>query len=194
MGLETRDSINVSHKMSSQQSYLSETTTSESPERSIGWALNKPRSGSVRFSENVRHYLTAKFDIGETTGMKVNPNDVEAEMRISKDENNQRRFARSEWLTSSQIKSFFSRLSSTRRKQGSKTTASRNKSDELDIVDEINTEEMIEQVGMVVDQIGVKYPIIHDIYNLCKYYKEGKLHVIPLTFHSSLRIVKLHLS
>ena len=39
----------------------------------MGWALSKPKTGSVRFSPNVRKYLTAKFDYGERTGHKSDP-------------------------------------------------------------------------------------------------------------------------
>ena len=35
----------------------------------MGWALHK-KSASVRFSQNVRQYLTQKFNIGQDTGTK----------------------------------------------------------------------------------------------------------------------------
>ena len=43
-----------------------------SPHSSLrtGWAVSKPR-GSVRFSEKVKEYLTARFTLGERTGRKV---------------------------------------------------------------------------------------------------------------------------
>ena len=81
----------------------------------MGWALSK-YSSSSRFSTNFRNYLIAKFDIGEKTGCKFNSSDVEADMRRCKNENNERRLTREEWLTSNQIKSFFSRLSAARKK------------------------------------------------------------------------------
>ena len=37
----------------------------------IGWALGKPRKGGGHFSEKVRMYMTAKFDMGERTGRKA---------------------------------------------------------------------------------------------------------------------------
>ena len=86
------------------------------PENKMGWALSK-FSSSSRFSTNVRNYLIAKFDIGEQTGCKFKSSDVEADMRKCRNENNERRFSREEWLTSNQIKSLFSRLSAARKKK-----------------------------------------------------------------------------
>ena len=60
--------------------------------------------------------MNAKFDLGEKTGLKADPNQVSADMRNARDEENNRRFCREEWLTKNQIKSFFSRLASAKRK------------------------------------------------------------------------------
>ncbi|XP_022799302.1 uncharacterized protein LOC111337286 [Stylophora pistillata] len=40
---------------------------------SMGWALPKPRAGSTRFGDKVKNYLTAKFDLGEQSGLKADP-------------------------------------------------------------------------------------------------------------------------
>lgn len=74
----------------------------------MGWALSKPRT-SARFSNEVRHYLIQKFEVGETTGHKSNPDQVASDMRNARDENGSRLFSRDQWLTQAQIKSFFSR-------------------------------------------------------------------------------------
>ncbi|CAB4008859.1 Hypothetical predicted protein [Paramuricea clavata] len=81
-----------------------------------GWALSKPRS-NARFSENVREYLTALFTLGERTGQKADPTQVAAGMRIANKESNERLFSREEWLTKTQVQSFFSRLA-VKRRQG----------------------------------------------------------------------------
>lgn len=39
----------------------------------MGWALQKPRGGRTRFTENVKAYLTMRFDVGEKTGRKSDP-------------------------------------------------------------------------------------------------------------------------
>ena len=47
-------------------------------ENSMGWALSKFKAGTMQFSQNVR---TERFDLGEITGMKSNPSDVDNNMR-----------------------------------------------------------------------------------------------------------------
>lgn len=83
----------------------------------MGWALPKPRAGSSRFTEKVKNYLTARFDLGEQTGRKADPQQVSSDMRKTTDEQNNRLFDRKEWLTKSQVQGFFSRLASSRRRQ-----------------------------------------------------------------------------
>ena len=77
---------------------------------SQGWALSKP------FTPKVKAYLNAKFELREKTGLKADPSQVSADMRNARDEENNCRFSREEWLTKNQIKSYFSRLSSAKRK------------------------------------------------------------------------------
>ncbi|KAK3749008.1 hypothetical protein QZH41_000126 [Actinostola sp. cb2023] len=43
------------------------------PKVSEGWALHKGRGGATQFSQAVKVYLTAKFNLGERTGRKCNP-------------------------------------------------------------------------------------------------------------------------
>jgi hypothetical protein len=63
----------------------------------MGWALGRPKTGSVRFPENVKRYLTAKFDIGERTGHKADPTQVSLDIRAAKDKNGERLFKKEEW-------------------------------------------------------------------------------------------------
>jgi len=51
---------------------------------SKGWALNKPKSGAVRFLEKVRQYLTSKFEIGEQSGRREDPRQVPQDTRKAK--------------------------------------------------------------------------------------------------------------
>ena len=88
------------------------------PEANMGWALAKARSGPTQFSEKVKDYLTKKFDIGEKTGQKASAEQVAKDMRNARTHDNQRRFGREEWLTKLQVQGFFSRLASSRRRQG----------------------------------------------------------------------------
>ena len=43
----------------------------------MGWALHKPKTGTVRFPMAIKQYLTQKFDLGETTGHKADPGEVD---------------------------------------------------------------------------------------------------------------------
>ena len=143
------------------------------PENAMGWALSK-RAGKARFSQNVRDYLTAKFDLGEVTGRKCFPNDVESDMRNARDENNGKRFTRDEWLTSAQIKSFFSRLAASRKKNGNKNIPVSEEEDEelLPVTDALEDEELIDDI---VHEMGIRHPLIYDVFNLCEYYERGRI-------------------
>ena len=80
------------------------------------WAL-RPTKTAYRFSEKQKHYLTAKFNIGQSTGRKVDASLVARDMRHARDSNGERLFKSSEFLTTQQITSYFIRLSATLRQQ-----------------------------------------------------------------------------
>ena len=84
----------------------------------LGWALHKPRSQAVRFTDEVKQYLTTRFELGERTGNKADPGKVAAGMRTSRNPDGSRMFERKDWLTKSQVQGFVSRLAATRRRQG----------------------------------------------------------------------------
>ncbi|CAH3129954.1 unnamed protein product, partial [Pocillopora meandrina] len=65
-------------------------------------ALHRPRAGSIRLTDKVKKYLTAKFDPGEQSGLKADPQQVSNDMRKTRDEQNRRLFERDGWLTKSQ--------------------------------------------------------------------------------------------
>ena len=83
-----------------------------------GWAPQKPRGGRTRFSDKVKSYLTARFDVGTQTGMKSDPSQVAMDMRTTRNADGSRKFSRDEWLTKGQVQSFFSRLSAISRNRG----------------------------------------------------------------------------
>ena len=73
-----------------------ETADTPPSDLSQGWALSKPRV-STRFTPKVKTYLNARFELGEKTGLKADPSQVSADMRNTRDEENNRRFSREEW-------------------------------------------------------------------------------------------------
>ena len=80
----------------------------------MGWALKQSCSRNTRFTDKQKDYLIAKFETGEQTGQKADAASVSRLMRSEKDENGEQLFDCSEFLTSRQISSFFSRLASKR--------------------------------------------------------------------------------
>ena len=94
-------------KLTSNKSSTGLTVNSTNSRLSIGWAFNKGTTGGVRFSENVRRYLTTRFEMGERTGKKANPEEIERQMRNARNERNERLFQREEWLTKTQIMFLF---------------------------------------------------------------------------------------
>ena len=145
----------------------------------MGWALSRPKTGSVRFPENVRRYLTAKFDIGERTGHKADPTQVSLDLRAAKDENGERLFKKEEWLNKLQIKGFFSRLAKQRRKGLIRDDTPRE-----DATDESDFEENEEKetlLGEIIYQIDVSHPIHYDTYDLCEMYNQMKLSVFKVS-------------
>ena len=75
-----------------------------------GWVL-RPTKTAYRFSEKQKAYLTAKFNIGQSTGRKVDASLEARDMRRAYSSNDERLFKSSEFLTSQKISSYFSRLS-----------------------------------------------------------------------------------
>ena len=45
----------------------------------LGWALHKPRSQAVGFTDEVKQYLTTRFELRERTGNKADPGKVAAD-------------------------------------------------------------------------------------------------------------------
>ena len=126
----------------------------------------------TRFTPKVKAYLNAKFDLGEKTGLKADPNQVSADMRNARDEENNRRFCREEWLTKNQINSYFSRLASAKRKL------------QDDVDDRVELEDILGEqeensrqllINSIIEKIGLRHPICYDVSNLCEYCKGSKL-------------------
>ena len=77
---------------------------------SEGWALKKGRK-SVRFSDRVKAFLKQLYDIGEKNKKKVNPADAVKQLKQARNNDGTKMFGPEEYLQTSQIASFFSRLS-----------------------------------------------------------------------------------
>ena len=147
----------------------------ESKESSLkmGWALAQPKTGSVRFPDNVKKYLVAKFEFGERTGHKADPAQVSLDIRAAKDESGERLFTREEWLNKQQIKGVFSRLAKQRRKdQLQSQTFDDENTDDSDF-QENEEREML--VNNIIAEINVIHPIHYDVYDICDMYEQKRL-------------------
>ena len=80
----------------------------------MGWAL-KSSAKKVRFSQKQKNFLDAKFNLGEQTGKKSSGEDVARQMRRARGEDGKRLFAVVEFLTPTQITSYFSRMAAKRK-------------------------------------------------------------------------------
>lgn len=75
---------------------------------SQGWGIKLERKNR-RFTENQKSFLIERFNIGVQTGRKEDPENVSLLMRSIKKSDGSRRFVLTEFLSSQQIASFFSR-------------------------------------------------------------------------------------
>ena len=71
-----------------------------------GWELKESKK-SYRFNEKLKSYLEAKFNVGQATGRKLDPEIVAKEMRRALGSDGKRLFKPLEFLTVQQITSFF---------------------------------------------------------------------------------------
>jgi len=161
-----------------------ETGTDTSPisdSRTMGWALHKNRGCGTRFSSKVREYLERKFEIGQATGRKEDPAQVAKDMRTACTTEGVRKFKRTEWLSKTQIQSFFSRKAAQRKQAHSQDL--KNDSDSVGEQDgsteeyaQIADEEQLRETSeAVLAVIGITHPVMYDVYDLCTMKAEQKL-------------------
>lgn len=95
---------------------------SNTAELEKGWALKCKRE-IKRFSERQKSFLIQKFDMGDKSGMKCDPEDVSAEIRTVRDKKGVRVFSVGEFSSAAQIASYmyFSRLCMQKKKKSGET-------------------------------------------------------------------------
>ena len=132
-----------------------------------GWALKASRK-SKRFSDNQKAYLNDKFQIGMETGLKADPEDVSQDMRHAKMENGERRFTVDEFMTSQQIKSYFSRRAAKLKNLPERTSGSQDNEVEEEVA-------YFSIRNHIVEECHIMHPITYDSYNICQLHTDGKL-------------------
>ena len=106
---------------------------------------------------------------------KADPTQVASDMRSAKDDDNSRLFRREEWLTKTQVKGFFSRLATARKRRGK---------EDIDLNDAYAEEEEEEReklLANIASELSPHYPICYDTTDLCKCIKEDKLQKFNVT-------------
>ena len=124
-----------------------------------GWAL-KGAKKAERFNEAQKSYLEAKFNIGQSTGKKLDPDVVAKEMRRARGPNGDRLFSVTTFLSAQQISSFFSRLAAKARQKEVHVT----EQDALVVEEEVNFSTARDRV---LSSLNGTHPIVVDQYDLC---------------------------
>ncbi|KAL9963761.1 hypothetical protein ACROYT_G027299 [Oculina patagonica] len=136
-----------------------------------GWAL-KTAKKPKRFSEAQRKYLEDKFNLGQETGHKQNPEQVSKDMRFAKKANGSRLFSKDEFLTAQQIRSFFSRTAAKLRNAVATT--------DEDIRAVEVEQEFCDARQVVLDDVQLRHPIVYDNLNLCDMHKKGRMKALSI--------------
>ena len=140
---------------------------------SEGWALKESKK-RYQFNEKQKQYLTTKFNIGQSTGRKLEADVVAKEMRRAVDNDGKRLFSISEFLTAQQISSFFSRLSIKSRHHPVPTNE-----DIAAAQEEINFDTTRQEI---LSRLDLQHPIVYDQYNLCAMVSGDKFKGLKLPF------------
>ena len=99
-------------------------------------------------------------------------------MRNAKNDSNEHLFTRTEWMTKTQVQSFFSRLGATRRKdQGMVGISPDQEEDTQCLQEDSNRQAVIDEVNK---QLNVSHPICYDTYDLCEPYHSNTLQELNL--------------
>lgn len=135
-----------------------------------GWAL-KTITRSSRMTENVKSYLTQKFNRGAKDGNKADAKQVEHDLKHARDTRGELLFQPNEWRTSKQIASFFSSLSKSQRKAGFEAGRPIPEYLESDDEEPIYPDGNLKALQLLIEnelQTDVDHPIMFLGHNLCK--------------------------
>ena len=146
------------------------------------WAgrLKTSGAGKTRFTENQKSYLTAKFRLGEQTGLKLDPAAVARSMMCAKAPDGNLLFTSDDFLTAKQISGFFSRLAS---KKTLKEDELLQQEDMEAAAYETNMEALLNNAERELVQ---RHPIVYDSYNLCELASQKKLNKFSLPVLNSI--------
>ena len=136
-----------------------------------GWAL-KTAKKSARFSDAQKKYLEEKFNLGQDTGHKQDPEKVSKDMRLARKADGSRLFSGDEFLSAQQIQSFFSRMASKTR-----YAAAMN---DTDIRAAQLEQEFSDTSQEILDEVQLQHPVAYDNLNLCDMHKRGSMKTLSI--------------
>ena len=141
-----------------------------------GWALKSTRK-SARFTEKQKAFLDEKFNIGQNTGCKMDPETVARDMRFAKKIDDSRLFSGDEFLNAQQIQSYFSRMSAKLRHAtiSEQDTAAAQDADSFD-----------QTRQQVIETVQLNHPIMYENLDLCKMFKTDTLKKVNITLLKSI--------
>ena len=146
----------------------SSTDTAEGLKES--WALKQIKN-PYRLNEKQKSFLVSKFNIGQDTGQKMDPEVVAKEMRREKVANGKHLFATSEFVTPGHISLFFSRLAEKIRQQ---PMANQSKKTTWKLQQKRTTLPLLERQS-VLATFQLVHPIICDQQIVCELVKADSL-------------------
>ena len=166
----------VQEGFTTQPTLAAPTTTEVSSESPLvqGWALKGTRK-AASFNEDQRQYRYNKFQIGQESGHKADPEleKVSRDMRYAPD-NGERRFYMEEFLTAQQIQSYVSR-SATKLRPAVTAQSGHDSIDDSDSQAAQEQEAYLSACLAVLRQCEVLHPIVYDTLNICSLYSTNKL-------------------
>ena len=135
-----------------------------------GWAL-KSTKRAYKFSERQKAYRDTKFNIGQTSGRKLDGEVVAREMRRAQGPDGARLFNVAEFLSPQQISSYFSRLAAKVRKQ---------------LPDDCDVQASEEEINftmarnLALETISLQHPVVFDHFDICTMVKNDTLKKLKL--------------
>ena len=139
-----------------------------------GWAL-KTIKRAPWIVEKAKAYLVEKFNSGVTSGQKADPVQVAREVKSARGGEGQLLFQPTEWRTSKQISSFFSRLSALQRHQQAESDYDKTSEEDLQALE---SEHCLETLHETV--LKEQHPIIIKNRNICELSKAKKLNILKV--------------
>jgi Arf-GAP/Rho-GAP domain/ANK repeat/PH domain-containing protein 3 len=140
----------------------------------MGWALKASQATRSRFTEKQKNYPIQQFEIGESSGMKLNATAVAKSMLAAKDSNGMKLLTKDEFLTSQQISNFFSRVSAKKSLAHAvaDTDDATAEGDLVSVTQELHRSKICAHIQ---DEICISHPICYDQYNICELVQNSKL-------------------